>query len=301
MITVLTGDASYEVERALGQLIAQAGGEVERIDGSTLELRHLPDLLMGASLFGGERLVVIRGLAENKTIWPDFADWLPRIATEVVLVEGKLDKRTKTYKALKKDATLREFDAWQERDQSKAESWVVHHAKELGIVIDQPAASELVRRTGFDQWALHTALEKIRTFGVVTVELVQKTVDASPSENVFEVLETALRGDSERVLEVLRTLALSEEAFMLFGLLSGQAFQLAAVATSSKSGPDTAKDIGAHPFVVQKLSAHARRLGVAKSLAVLGVFSNADAALKRGDDPWTVVERSLVEVATIAA
>ena len=86
MITLLIGDNSFEIERALRQITADFDGVVERIDGSSLQLAQLPDLLMGVSLFATARTVVIRDLGSNKAIWSVFGDWLPRISDDIHLV-----------------------------------------------------------------------------------------------------------------------------------------------------------------------------------------------------------------------
>ncbi|NCQ54469.1 hypothetical protein GW791_03475, partial [Candidatus Saccharibacteria bacterium] len=98
MITLITGENSFEVERALASIADSFDGNVERIDGSDLQLTQLPDILMGVSLFAIARTVVIRGLSTNKPIWTVFGDWLPRISDDIhlVLVEPKPDKRMTT-------------------------------------------------------------------------------------------------------------------------------------------------------------------------------------------------------------
>ena len=69
MITLLMGDNSFEIERALAEIADNFDGVAEKIDGSQIQLSQLPDLLMGVSLFSSARLVVIRDLGQNKAIW----------------------------------------------------------------------------------------------------------------------------------------------------------------------------------------------------------------------------------------
>ncbi len=47
MITLLTGENTFELEQALNQIVAGFHGVAERIDGSELSTKNLPDLLMG--------------------------------------------------------------------------------------------------------------------------------------------------------------------------------------------------------------------------------------------------------------
>jgi DNA polymerase III delta subunit len=102
------------------------------------------------------------------------------------------------------------------------------------------------------------------------------------------------------VSSMIRTLELTEDPYMVFGLLSGQAFQLAALAVSDKPSSEVAKDIGAHPFAVSKLSSHAKRQSKTDVREIIAAFADADDAMKSsGGEPWLLIERTLIKVANI--
>src|SRR5664280_1253944 len=96
VITLLVGENSFEIQRALDAIISDFDGNVEKIEGSELQVSQLPDIFMGVSLFADKRLVVIRNLFENKAVWPVLGDWTDKISDDIhlVLVEPKPDKRT---------------------------------------------------------------------------------------------------------------------------------------------------------------------------------------------------------------
>jgi len=299
MIRFLIGDNSYEITQALRSIESSFRGAAERIDGSALQLRDLPDLLMAATLFSDKRLVIIKDLSENKSVWSDFFTWLPRISDdiELVLVDTKPDKRTVTFKDLKKVATLQEFPAWSDRDTMKAESWTADEAKKLGVALDRRLVQLIVARVGMDQWQLASALEKLSLLEAVTVQAIEDTIDPRPFENVFNLFETALKGDAKKVHNMIRTLELTEEPYKLFALLSSQAFQLAAI-QSADSSSNPAKDFGIHPFVVSKLSAYANRMNRRDIKQVIDAFAGADADIKLSRaEPWLLIERALLKVA----
>lgn len=296
MISLFIGENTFEVTRAIERTFAAFDGDIERVDGSSVELRQLPDLLMGATLFSTKRLVVIKDLSSNKHVWSDLIDWLPRVGEDVhvIFVDGKPDKRTKTYKELVKVANVEEFPAWTERDIHKAEQWVDDEARRQKLVIDKKSIQSLVERVGVDQWQLFHALEKLSVFDVISPQLIEEIIEANPSENVFNLFDAALKGKTEYVSEMLRTLRLTDDPYMVFGLLSSQAFQLAALAATDKSSSEVAKDIGAHPFALQKLSPHANRIGKSGAKKIVSAFADADAALKSTTtDPWLLIERAL--------
>lgn len=296
MITVLTGPNSFEIDQALKKIIAEFGGLPEKVDGESLELKQLPDLLMGSSLFADKRLVIIKGLSQNSSIWEKLPEWIGRISDDirVVLVDEKLDKRTTTYKELKKVANVQEFVEWTDRDRSLAETWVVNQARSLDLDLDKKLAHHLVERVGLDQWQLASALEKLSLLDEVTAESIDNSIEANPAENVFLLFELALDGHNKRVHDMLATLELTEEPYKLFALLSSQAFQLAAVAAAG-DGDSPTKDFAIHPFVASKLSRHAKKLGKSGTKQVLQAFAQADSDMKLSKaDPWLLIERALI-------
>lgn len=302
MITLLTGENSFELKRALDDIALAFDGHAEKIDGSDLELSRLPELLSGMTLFADKRLVIITHLSENKMIWDVFPDWVPKIEDDihVVLVEQKPDKRTRTFKELKKGANVHEFSMWSDRDSLAAESWVVSEAKRQGFTLDRKSAQVLVNRIGHDQWALYHALQKLAVLDEVSPEVIETIIEATPSENVFNLLDAALRGDVRRIAMMIQSLQRSQDPYMTFGLLSGQVFQLAALAVSEKSSGEVAGDIGAHPYALSKLSPHAKRVGRSGARKMIAIFAEADTAMKSSSvNPWLLIERALIKTASV--
>lgn len=302
MITILTGENSFEINRAIEKIIVSFNGVAEKIDGTEIETKQLPDLLMGVTLFATNRLVIIKNLSQNKTVWADFAAWLPRLSNDIqlVLIEAKLDKRTKTYKDIQKIATITEYKPWGERDSMQAEKWAATEAASLGFTLDAKSSRTLVGRVGVDQWLLYQALQKLAVIDEVNPPAIEALIEANPVENVFNLFEAALKGRGEEVSRMIRTLSLTEDPYRLFGLLSGQAFQLIALIISDKSSAEVAKDLGAHPFALSKLTTHATSIGRSGAQDVLQAFVEADAGMKTSAaDPWLLIERALLKVVNI--
>ena len=300
MITVLTGENSYDITQALEGLVAAFDGTPERIDGAALSVADLPDLLMGATLFSATRLIIIKDLASNATVWNELADWLERASetSHIVLVEAKLDKRTRTYKQLKATADLREFASWKEGDLRTAEQWVTTEAKARGITLDGAAIRALVDQTGAEQWQLHYALEKLAVLEGVTPDVIRQVIDRTPHDNVFALLDLALKGQRAEVHAMLRNLEKSEEAYRLFGLLATQVTQLAAVAVSDRPASELAAALGVHPYALSKMQTAAGRLGRAGARRLVQAFAEADHQLKTGSsDPWLLIDIALMRCA----
>ena len=299
MITLLTGDNSFERQEALQAIVAGFSGAAERVDGAGLELRQLPDLLMGGTLFADKRLVVISDLSSNSSLWQKLPNWLPRLSDDVhlVLVEEKPDKRTVSYKALKEVAQLQEYPAWTDRDYQKAEQWFENRAKAQGLKLSRQTVHHVVSRVGVDQWLLANALETLMLLDEITPETINQTIIANESENIFELFETALNGNREALRDILRTLELQEDPYATFALISSQAFSLAAVAYADDT-QNPSKDFAIHPFVASKLVRHAKRLGKAGVGRVVAKFAQTDADMKISKaEPWLLIERLLFDLA----
>jgi len=302
MIRLLLGENSFEIERELQRIVAGFDGTAEKIDASELELRQIPDLLMGVSLFSEKRLVIMKNLSENKPVWADFCDWIQRVSddTRLVLVEPKPDKRTRTFKELQKSADVKEFKLWGERDTFIAEEWAIHEATSQGYSLSRPLATQLIERTGLDQWRVFHALEKLAVLDAISPDVIEATVDPNPTENVFQLFETALKGNGAKIKKMIQTLELTDDPYQLFGLLSGQAFQLVVLAVAEKPSSEVAKDISAHPFVLQKLVPYAEQLNGAGIKKVIAAFAEADAGMKTSvAEPWLLIERALLKIAAI--
>jgi len=298
MITWFIGENTFEIQQAVKAIAEKFDGAAERIDGTTLELKNIPDLLMGGTLFAEKRLVIIKDISTNSSVWEKLPEWIDRISDDidVILIDGKPDKRTTGYKEVKKRVTLKEFPVWGDRDLGPAENWVGDYAKRIGLTLDKKLAHHIVNRVGLDQWQLANAIEKIGLLETVTVETINDAIEANPSENVFQLFELALDGRREAVHEMIRTLELTEDPYKMFALLSSQAFQLAAVA-SAGSSDNPAKDFGIHPYVAGKLSRQGDRLGARGAARILASFAKTDADMKNSrGEPWLLIERTLLSI-----
>lgn len=303
MITVISGENSFENERILARIIDEFDGQPDRVDGEILEIKHLPDLLMGLSLFASRRLVIIKNISANKTVWNEFEQWVPRVSDEihVILVESKLDKRTKTYKALQKAAKMHESKLFSDRELPKLEQWVSDESARLGAGLDKKSVQTLVSHVGVDQWALFRALQKLAVLDDVTPGVIIDIIEPNPTENAFGLFEAALKGDDKKVVRMLEVLRATEDPYRLFGLLGGQAFQLTVLAVAEVSEAVVASDLGVHPFVISKLHPFAKRLGRSRVRSIVGFFAEGDTAMKTSAaDPWLLIERALLKTIKIA-
>ncbi|NTW61185.1 DNA polymerase III subunit delta [Candidatus Saccharibacteria bacterium] len=299
MITLLTGENSFEIQRALGRITSDFSGVAEVLDGENVKPEGLFDLLMSVSLFADKRLVIIKNLSANKAAWQKLNDLLGKLSDDIhlVLVDEKPDKRTITYKTVIKLGMVSNFGLWGSRDLDQAERWLVSEASSQGLLLDKTSAKLLIERVGLDQWQLMHAVEKLSLVGDGSVETINNLIDASPDENVFNLFEMALNGQMDDCRQMLGGLRLSEDAYKLFALLSSQAFQMAVIASASL-GDDVSRDFGIHPYAVSKMRHLTQKQSSAKIKDIIRIFSKADQDMKSSSsDPWILIEQMISKIA----
>lgn len=105
MIRIFTGDDRVRAKREIEKIL---GSDYEVIEGVDLEATDLPTVFYGNSLFTDKRKVLIRDLNENKAAWEKLPEYLES-PHEIIIWEGKIDKRTTLYKEIKDKVEVREF------------------------------------------------------------------------------------------------------------------------------------------------------------------------------------------------
>lgn len=304
MIYLIVGENMYQRAAELHKIVAVSGLTLEKYDGAELTEAQLADCIAGATLFSDERLVAITDLSSNKSAWDSLGSWTERVSpdTTLVLLEAKPDKRTKTYKALVKASTVITADHWTDRQIDMAVTWTVRRAKELGFGLAQPQARQIVNRTLqagdrpgafiINQQLLDNALRALSLLDDVTDEAVATVLPESTADNVFELLETALDGNAARTNALLGNLHASADPYMVFGLITSQWSQLAALKLSGE-GPDAlAGAIGSSPYVLKKLHKYAIRLSHTEVKELTVLLASLDVRLKTtGMEPWIAVDR----------
>lgn len=305
MILLLTGANDFAARQALDKLVAamlskHGAHAIERVDGESLDVSRLPDLLQGASLFASERLIILRDVTKNKPLWEALGDWAEKVPAEItfVILESSPDKRTRTYKQLQKHGKVHDFAELNEHELAK---WAIGVAKEEGGSLDSRTAAYLVRHAGTNQWQLWGELHKLLSANpTITTETIDQLVEPSPQAGAFELLDAVMASNTARAMELLARLKASEDPYKLFGLLVSQVQTLALVATAQGRTSDSiAKDAGIHPFVAKKLLPLGRTTSYSQLRHVLASVALTDTQMKStGVDPWVLLEQCLGKIAS---
>ena len=299
MIRLYHGDNDYALTQTLWRMrdeFVEAQGEhsVATVQGDSLSLAGLPQLLQGASLFATSKLTIIHGASANKPVWDELGDFLEGLGElDLILVESKPDKRTRTFKWLQKNAEVREFRTLDEREVA---SWLRTHARTYGIELHHDEANFLVSYVGVDQWRLHHDVEKLALAGKpISRQLIEELIDPNPQATAFELLDAVIAGRHDQAMAKLSVVRRSEDPYKFIGLLVSQLYALAVCKTADgKTSQAIASEAGLHPYVVQKTMPLARRLTTRELQAMVEHIARADELIKTsGGEPWTLIETTL--------
>ena len=297
MIHLLYGDNEFEKQAALAALVGDA--DVVRYDGEELTLADMQEITIGQTLFTQSSVYVISKLSENSDIWSRLSE-LPFDDKTVILLESKLDKRTKTYKWLQKTAKTQEFLPLSDRQKPQLISWCEAQALERGYKLTRMQIGTLIDRLGFDQLRLSNFLDQLALVKEVTDELIDQLVPLARSENVFDLFVAALSKDYETVHSIISYLESEsgvDGAYQTMGLLASQATNLVALVLSGGDNKLVVADFSVNPYVLQRLSSSARTINIEHLKRINDALFQADLQMKTtGVNPWLLIETALVDL-----
>ena len=298
MIHLLHGDNEFEKQAALAALVGDA--DVVRYDGEELTLADMQEITIGQTLFSQSAVYVISKLSENFDIWSRLSELPFDDDKTVILLESKLDKRTKTYKWLQKTAKTQEFVPLSDRQKPQLISWCEAQARERGYKLTRMQIGTLIDRLGFDQLRLSNFLDQLALVKEVTDELIDQLVPLARSENVFDLFVAALSKDYETVHNIISYLESEsgvDGAYQTMGLLASQATNMAALVLAGGDNKTVAADLLVNPYVLQRLSSSARTIDIEHLRQINDALFQADLQMKTtGVNPWLLIEAALVSV-----
>lgn len=288
MLTTLTGANNFALKLELDKLVQNFVSEhgefgLERLDGEESTLEAMRAALESLPFLTPRKLVVLREPSKQKAFTEAIDDVLKAVsdATDVIIVEPKLDKRLTYYKTLKKSTEFKEFS---ELDASGLAQWAVHYAQEQGGGLSVADARALIDRAGPNQQMLKTEIDKLLTYNpAVSKQSIEMLTDRLPQSSVFELLDAAFAGNTPRMhalYQEQRMLKVEPQAIL--AMVAWQLHILAVVkAAANKPAADIAKAAKLNPYVVRKSQATVRKLSFAQLKQYVADLLDLDVRLKR--------------------
>lgn len=298
MIYLLFGDNYFEKQQKLSALVGES--EVVRADGELLDQAGFWELVDGQSLFSDEQKVVIKDLSENPNLWTILPELKISDRSDLILLESKIDKRTKTYKWLQKNAKTSELVNFSEKQRPQLARWCQLQAEKYGFKLSQNQAEVLIQRLGYDQARLDNVLRQLSLAGEISESAIDDLVPLPKEQSVFDLFAAAIQKDSQKIQQIIAYLSLnggSDEAYRTLGLLSSQLLLLNALVLGGDSSA-VASDFAAHPFAVRKLLSLSKDVSASSLPEINSFFVEADMQMKTTTiSPWLALEIALLRTA----
>ena len=298
MIYLFYGENEFEKRQAIAKLIDNE--KVARHDGEDLTLAGMQEIAIGQTLFMDSSVYLISKLGENSEIWSQLPDMKFDDDRTIILVEDKIDKRTKTYKWLHKNAKVQEFPPLSDRQKPQLLKWCVAEAKARGCELTNRQAEIIVDRLGFDQLRLSNFLDQLALAEKVTDDLIDNFIPLARTENVFDLFVSALAGDCGKIHDIISYLESEsgvDGAYQTMGLLASQVTNLTALVLAGGDSKLVASDFSASPYVLRKLASSAKVVDKEKLNRINDVLLRADLQMKTTSvNPWLLVEAALVGI-----
>lgn len=303
MIHFYFGNNDFAIKRQIDSITEKFakkhGAEnITKIEGGEIDSQKLLAEIVNINLFALNRLIILDGVSKNKTAWSALGENLERVPaeTELIIVDESPDKRTKTFKSLKDIARVTDFPSLKNYQLSE---FVMREAADQGVEMKKDAIGELIAYTDGNQWRIASEIMKFRALDkLVTSKTVRDHVEPEANANVFKLLDDLLNGRREMAMAELTHLRKIEDPNRFFALLASQVFALSAAINSRGRAPsEIAVDIGAHPFVMEKMCVTARKMRPRDVARISKIVAETDAKMKStGNDPWTLVELALAKI-----
>lgn len=317
---LIAGEDTEAASRALAAIEAALPEEdrltgLERF-GTDVPVNRVLDAVRTAPLLGGRRIVVVSGVdwasaGGDEEAQAALTGYLQKPAGTnlLVLVAPKADRRLAVVKAAEARGLVLDCVLPKEREMS---GWLAERGRERGLALDPRAAQLLADAVGTDTGLGARELDKLALLAfrdgpkppaAVDAALVEEALGPTRAAGAFALEDALLAGRADAALDVLaRHLAGADAGapLMLLGRLSSVVRRLslaAGVVGRGGSEQDVQQALGGHPFVAQKYTQAARRVG-ARAERALAACVTADGMLKSGRDPRAALTGIVLSLTT---
>lgn len=291
-VYLLHGDEGWFIDALTARLEDSVLTEAEKsfnqniVYGRDIKVNDLLAMVRRFPMMSNYQLVVVKEAQDMKD-WDKMLSYfespLPSTVLVIAYKEGKMDSRTKTYKAIARHTV---FLSEKLRDY-QIKKWIPKFCHLKGRSIDQAAADMLVDLLGADLNAVHNELEKI--FITVKEEFirtghVESNVGFNREYNVFELQNALGQRDFNRSVQIAHQMAHRAERGeihrivpVLFGFFN-KVLSMHYIGQSPDG--DVARELGVNPYFVKDYRTAARMYPLRDVEKAIGQIKYLDLRLK---------------------
>ncbi|MDA3130761.1 DNA polymerase III subunit delta [Aliibacillus thermotolerans] len=303
---LLYGKEDFLIKDSVDKIVSTLLTEEEKdFNYSIYDMKEVPIQVAveeGETLpFFGERRVIflkncyfLTTVKEKEKVEHDlstFEKYIQSPAEETVMIVSvgheKLDERKKIVKQLKKNGVFLEANAFQEKE---LRQWIDNFEREISLQLEEKAKNKLVQLTGRNMMTLTSELNKLSLYGeeggVITEADIEELVPRTLEDNIFELVDSVVRGKAERAMDIFYDLIKQkEEPIKIVALLARQFRIILQASYLHKKGytqKQIASQIKVHPYAVKMALAQGKRFDERQLTNILQTLATVDYDMKTG-------------------
>lgn len=258
-------------------------------EGKNTNPLELIDLAETMPFFAERRVIFVENSGFFKKSADQLADYLkePSPTAQFVFVETEVDKRSRTFKAVKDTGRAVEFGT---QNEATLKKWILVMLKREGKRISEPTLNYFLQKTGTDMENIRREMEKVFCYTLGRDVITDADIDAvcirQVSNQIFDMVEAiALRRQRQALKLYYDLLSLKEPPMRILFLIGRQFNLLMQVKELKKKGYDDrqiGEKTGLHGFIVKKYVSQAARFSMPELKEALTACVEADEAVKTG-------------------
>ena len=304
MIVTLTGKNLLAIAVELNRIQsihqkAHGANTIERYDGSDLDSTdYLLDAVRSISFLEPKKLVIVRDFFQSSKIIEGIETIVGQVAesTDLILVDAKLDKRSKVYSFLKNKT---DFKSFEELSPYLLEKWVQDTAHENNAEIAIAEVRMLIDLVGTNQQHLESEIRKLSLYTkVISEQAITALVEPTPQSKIFTMLDALFNGQSKRAWELYQDQrAQGIEHQQIIAMITWQLQQLALAVLSPQKTESSLTSAGMSPYGAKKSLQLARRMTKQDLRFYVSSLADIDYLIKTSADGESALETFFSEVA----
>ena len=294
-----------QFRRNLVQALVPDGDEMNftRFSGKDTEEGAVIAQAETLPFFADRRVILVEdsGFFKNKA--EELAEYLEKLPDYLTLIfsEEEVDKRTRTFKAIRKCGHVTEFA---QQKEEMLVRWILSRMKREGKKIRQSDMQHFLAAAGNDMANIDNELEKLLCYcadrDVITAADIDAVCAPQLTNQIFDMVRAVAEHRQKDALDLYYDLlALKEKPMRILYLISRQFQQLLQIGDMSRAGlpqSEIASKAGVPPFVVKRSMGLLRRYSERSLRDILQSLTQAEEDVKTG----RLDERLSVELAIVS-
>lgn len=258
-------------------------------EGKDINPKEVIDLAETLPFFADRRVILIENSGFFKNSCEPLAEYLPQAAptAHFIFVEDEVDKRSKMYKAVRKEGSVVEFGT---QSEALLTRWILTRLKKEGKNITEDVMQLFLEKTGTDMGNIDRELEKLLCYtlekDVITAGDVEAIATEQTTNKIFEMVNAIAEHSQKKALDLYYDLLTLKEPPMRILYLIIRQFQiLLNIRDMSAKGLDQqtmAKKAGIPPFAVRRNTTQAKGFTVLQLKQALKDGAELEEAVKTG-------------------